>query len=231
MSTAVTTPNQETASPSRRSPWTRPKYLFFGFIALMYLYVIWNNESFLINSKDQEWVHIASFKWWLLPHGLAAACALFLGPLQFSDRLRRRYAKAHRVLGRVYIAGVLVGAPLGIYIQYFEERLGGTRSFTIATVADAGVWICTTLVALAFILKGKVQPHRQWMTRSLACSFIFLEVRVILGFTHWEQYAEIVVWGCVAAAVPLADLALQIEELLRTRASRAKAARGLAQAV
>ncbi len=228
MSTAVTTPVQGSAPPARRSTWLRPKYLLFGFIALMYLYVMWNNESFLVNAKDPEWLHIDSFKWWLLPHGMAAACALFLGPLQFSERLRRRYAKAHRVMGRIYIGGVLAGAPLGIYIQHFEERMGGSRSFTMAAAADATVWVCTTLIALAFILQGKVQQHRQWMTRSLACSFIFLEVRVIIGLMHWDQYAEIVVWGCVVAAVPLADLALQIQESLRTRASAAKAARPIA---
>jgi hypothetical protein len=98
---------QGSASPaqSRRVAWQRPKYLLFAFLGLMYAYVLWTNESFLFNSKDPEWQHIESFKWWLLPHGLAAACALFLGPLQFSDRLRQRFAKVHRVLGRFYVAG------------------------------------------------------------------------------------------------------------------------------
>jgi uncharacterized membrane protein len=222
MSTSVTAPAQASVAPHRRSPWLRPKYLLFGFIGLMYLYVLWNNESFLIHPKDPEWPHIAPFKWWLLPHALAAACALFLGPLQFSDRLRRRFAKAHRVIGRFYVAGVLIGAPLGIYVEYFEERLGAPRSFTIATVADAAVWLLATAVAMVFILRGKVQQHRQWMTRSFACALIFLEVRVIAGLTHWDQYIETIVWFCVVAAFPLADLVLQIQESLRARATPAR---------
>jgi uncharacterized membrane protein len=226
MSSAITTPAQGAAplAPVTRSPWLRPKYLLFAFIGLMYAYVLWNNERFLINSKDPEWPHIESFKWILLPHGLAAACALFLGPLQFSDRLRRRFAKAHRVMGRFYVAGVVVGAPIGIYIQYFEERMGGPRSFTMAAAADAVIWIFATVVAMVFILRGKVQQHRQWMTRSFACAIIFLEGRTIAGLAHWDQYIETIVWCCVVAAFPLADLVLQIEDSYRTRATLARKA-------
>lgn len=71
--------------PFKRTSWLRPKYLLFGFIGLMFVYVLIRFESFLIDPKDPEWLHIESFKWWLLPHGLAGACALFLGPMQFSD--------------------------------------------------------------------------------------------------------------------------------------------------
>jgi uncharacterized membrane protein len=229
MSSAITTPISSSTknNPSSR---LRPKYVFFALLALVYAYVLFHNESFLLNKADPEWQHIASFKWWLLPHGLAAAFALFLGPLQFSDRLRQRYAKAHRVLGRLYVAGVVVGAPLGIYIQYLGESLGETRSFTIATVFDAGIWLTCTAIALTFILQGKVQQHRIWMTRSFACALIFLEVRLIMGVFHLgPQYIETVVWGCVAVAVPLGDIALQIQENLRTRASRAKVPRPITQ--
>ena len=56
----------------------------------------------------------------------------------------------------------------------------------------------TSAVALAFILKGNVQQHRQWMTRSFAVALVFLEVRVILGVTGWERLGpaavETVVW-------------------------------------
>jgi uncharacterized membrane protein len=224
-------------APVRRALSLRPKHLLFAFIGLMYAYVLWHNESFLINHADPEWPHIESFKWFLLPHGLAAGCALFLGPFQFSERLRRRFAKLHRVMGRFYVAGVLVGAPFGIYIQHFEEvhLYGGDpvqHSLTIATVFDAGVWIFCTLMALMFILQRKVQLHRQWMTRSFACAIIFLEVRLVQGiFNLDERFTEIIVWGCVVAAVPLADLVLQLEELYRTRATPAKAARPVAQTV
>ncbi|MGH9501272.1 MAG: DUF2306 domain-containing protein [Terriglobales bacterium] len=205
----------------------RLKYLLFGFIGLMVLYVLRHNESFLVNGADPAWQHYQPFKWWLLPHGLAGACALLLGPMQFSDRLRRRYAKLHRVVGRFYIAGVFIAAPLGFYIQYFQERTGATpRSFSLAAALDAVLWMLTTGIAFAFILKGKVQQHRQWMTRSLAVALVFLEVRVILGVTGWERLgesaSETVVWVCVGFSILLADIVLQVQELHRTKAIPAK---------
>jgi uncharacterized membrane protein len=210
--------------PSRQFAWPRPKYVLFALIGLIYAYVLWTNESFLFNAKDPEWAHIAPYRWILLPHGMAAAFALFLGPLQFSDRLRRRFATVHRVMGYLYIAGVYLGAPMGIYVQYFEERLGEPRSFTIATVADAGIWIFATTMALIFIRKGKIQQHRQWMTRSFACALIFLEVRLILTLFNLPfAVAETVVWSCVAAAFPIADLVLQLQESFRSPPARAAA--------
>jgi len=219
--TAISEPSR----PSRRLSWPRPKYLLFAAIGLMYAYVLWTNENFLFNAKDPEWAHIAPFQWFLLPHGLAAAFALFLGPFQFSDRLRRRYATVHHVMGYLYITGVYLGAPMGIYIEYFEERLGEPRSFTVATIADAGIWIFATTMALVFIRQGRIQQHRQWMTRSFACALIFLEVRLILTLFNLPfAMAETVLWSCVAAAFPLADLVLQLQESFRPRAAPAKAA-------
>jgi uncharacterized membrane protein len=210
---------------SQHSSWLRPKYLLFAFIGLLYAYVLVYNEGFLINLKDPEWHHIESFKWWLLPHGLAGACALILGPMQFSDRLRQRFTKLHRVMGRFYIASVFIAAPLGVYIQYLDEPLGSPRSFTIETVVQSGLWMLTTGIALAFIMKGKVQQHRQWMTRSFGTGpLIFLEARVIFHLagvtTPFE--AETVVWICTACSIFVADLVLQFQELLRTRPIAAK---------
>src|SRR6476659_2510224 len=102
----------------------RAKYVLFAFIGAMALYVVYHNESFLIDAADPNWKHIEPFKWWLLPHAMAAARALILAPLQFSDRLRRRFTRAHRVIGRIYVTCVFIGAPMGVYVQYLEEALG-----------------------------------------------------------------------------------------------------------
>src|SRR5207249_8564477 len=99
---SVATRRSTGSTPSQLVSWLRPKYLLFGFIGLMFAYVLVRFENFLIDPKDPEWLHIESFKWWLLVHGLAGGCALLLGPMQFSDRLRQRFIKVHRIVGRVY---------------------------------------------------------------------------------------------------------------------------------
>ena len=205
----------------------RPKYVLFAFIGLMMAYVLRHNESFLVHPEDPVWQHYHPFRWWLLPHGIAGACALLLGPLQFSDRLRQRFTKFHRVAGRIYVASAMVLAPLGAYIQYFQERMGAPRSFSVAGLIDAILLMLTTGIAFAFILNGKVQQHRQWMTRSFAVALVFIEVRVVQGVTGWENLGiavtETVVWCCLAFSLLSADIVLQVQELWRSRAAPAKA--------
>jgi uncharacterized membrane protein len=204
-----------------RASRVRPKYLLFGFISLMLAYVIPHDESFLAHPNDPIWQHYEPFKWWLLPHGIAGACALLLGPMQFSDRLRSRFRRLHRVAGRIYVAGVFLAAPLGTYIQYFEERMGNPRSFSIAAGIDAALWMITTGIALVFILKGKVQEHRRWMTRSFAVALVFLEARVIGGMTGFDTLDvhanETIVWVCLAFSILSADVVLQCQEMGRQR--------------
>jgi len=206
--------------------WLRLKHLVWAFVFLMIAYVLQHNERFLINSKDPVWNHYQPFKWWLLPHGLAGACAIFLGPMQFSERLRKRYTKLHRVIGRIYVFGAMVVAPLGTYIQYFDERLGGTRSFTMAAAADASLLMITTGIAFYFALKRKITQHRQWMTRSYAVAVIFLEVRVISGLGGWDSSlaaTETIVWLCVAFSMLIGDLAVQWQESRKIRPVLARA--------
>jgi len=212
---------------ARRLFWLRPKFLLFAPIAVMIAYVISHNERFLINPADPIWDHYEPFKWWLLPHGLAGACALFLAPLQFSDRLRLRAPKVHRVAGRIYVGSVfLVVAPLGAYIQYFEERLGFGRSFTIAAIVDAILLMSTTAIGFYFILRGRVQQHRQWMTRSYAVALVFFEVRLISGVFGFDDagpaVAELIIWICLASSLLLADILLQIQESSRWASRRGK---------
>ena len=212
--------------------WLRPKYVLGLGIGLMLAYVAVHNEAFLIHAQDPEWQHIHPFRWYLLPHGLAGACALLLAPMQFWDSLRCKYAKLHRVVGRFYVGGVLIAAPMGFYVQYFQTRAGASEmSFSAAAATQAVTWTVTTLIAMAFILKGKVELHRRWMTRSFSVALVFLEVRVLLGVTGWENLGphvvEAAVWGCNVFALFAADVVLQWQELLRQSsvASRRSAAK------
>jgi len=201
-----------------RYTWLRPKYFLFAFIGLMMAYVLRHNESFLLNRKDPIWQHYQPFKWYLLPHGIMGACALLLGPMQFSDSLRQRFTKFHRVVGRFYVGGALIAAPLGFYIQYYEERMGATRSFSFAALTDAALWIATTAVAMIFILRGNIQQHRNWMTRSYAVAIVFLEVRFVSGLLGYDDNVsagETIVWMCVAFSLLFADLVIHWQDFLR----------------
>src|SRR5712692_4963576 len=96
--------------------WFRAKTFVFAFVAVMVAYVLYHNERFLLDPNHPVWQHYEPFKWWLLPHGLAGACALLLAPMQFSDRLRRRFTTLHRVTGAIFVTSAFILAPLGAYI-------------------------------------------------------------------------------------------------------------------
>jgi predicted membrane protein DUF2306 len=200
----------------------RAKYVVFSAITLASLYVLYHNERFLIDSNHPAWQHYAPFKWWLLPHGIFGAIVLLLAPLQFSERLRQRYTKAHRVMGRLYAVGAIGLAPLGAYIQYYQERMGAPRSFTVLAVVDAAMLMGTTAIAFVFAFRRKIALHRQWATRSYAVALVFIGGRFVMGITGWEtlgvEIVQATIWSCLALAVPLADLSLNWREL-RSRSS------------
>lgn len=193
------------------------KYVVFTAIALASTYVLYHNERFLVDSSHPAWQHYAPFKWWLLPHGIFGAIVLLFAPLQFSDRLRKRFTRAHRIMGRLYVAGAILLAPLGAYIQYYQERMGAPRSFTILGIVDAALLISVTTIAFVFAVRRKIALHRQWATRSYALALVFIAGRFVLGITGWEtlgvEIVQAIIWGCLALAVPLADLSLNWREL------------------
>ena len=215
------------APPARQFPM---KYLVFTAIAAMTAYVLYHNERFLIDPAHPIWNHYEPFKWWLLPHGLAGACALLLAPLQFAEGLRRRHTTLHRTIGTFYIIGVFILGPLGLYIQYLDEAQGAARSFTVETIIQSSTLMITTAIGLYFALKRQFNYHRQWMIRSYAVALTFIEIRVILGVSGLDDpfdwhILETVVWSCVAASVLIGDIANQLYEghLARLRAATANA--------
>ncbi len=182
--------------------------------------MLYHNERFLVDSSHPVWQHYEPFKWWLLPHGIFGAIVLLLAPFQFSDRIRQRFTRWHRVIGRLYVFGVIVMAPLGAYIQYYQERSGAPRSFTILGIVDAFMLIGATLFAGLFAYKRKIALHRQWATRSYAIALVFIAGRFVLGVTGWEalgvEIAQAIIWACLALSVPMADVAIHWKDLRAT---------------
>jgi hypothetical protein len=166
----------------------RLKYLVFAFIAAMMAYVAFHNESFLINPAHPMWDHYRSLGVFLLAHGVAGGSALILAPMQFSDRLRTRYAKVHRVTGRIYVAGALFLAPMGAYVQYLDERLGVFPALVHHRNVRPG---CRADDHHGHRLRLRAQAHdpaaSQWMTRSYAAALTFFEIRLIVGIMGWDN--------------------------------------------
>jgi uncharacterized membrane protein len=180
------------------------KHILFGALGLLTLFVIYNNERFIIDHSDPLWTYYLPVRWMLVPHGVAGAIALCLGASQFSSRLRQRHARLHRILGRCYVTGVAIAAPVGIYITIVRNEL----PLRIAVITQALLWFLTTAVAFYCIRHRNFQQHRQWMIRSYAITLIFVTDRVldaIPGLSDLDSDASPnIVWLCniIAWVVP-----------------------------
>jgi hypothetical protein len=129
-------------------------------------------------------------------------------------------------MGRFYVIGALGLAPLGAYIQYFQERMGAPRSFTVLALVDAAMLMGITMMAFVFAFKRKIALHRQWATRSYAVALVFIGGRFVMGVTGWEtlgiEIVQAIIWSCLTLSVPLADFALNWRELRSRSAAGVK---------
>lgn len=151
------------------------KHALFLVLGLMALFVICHNERFIVDHGDPQWTYYAPVRGLLLLHGIAGLVALLLGATQFSTRLRTARPALHRLLGRCYLAGVAVAAPLAIVITVLHNGLP-TR---IALITQSALWLLASSLALVFVRRRDFVRHREWMIRSYAMTLFFLIDRVL----------------------------------------------------
>jgi uncharacterized membrane protein len=151
----------------------------------------------------------------LVPHTLCSVIALLAGPLQFSSRLRQRHLKFHRVLGRIYMTSVLVGALTGVALAAGRPGMPGT-------CMQAAAWIVCTTAAFITARNRQIDQHRQWMVRSYAVTFTFVSSRVLnLWPRYWshlgDTFSAVGVIAFTLASLLLVDLGLNWRELTTRR--------------
>ena len=152
----------------------------------------------------------------LIPHTLCGFIALLAGPVQFSSRFRQRHLKFHRVLGRIYVISVFMGALSGIALAAGRPGLPGTSM-------QAAAWMVCTTAAFITARNRQIVQHRQWMARSYAVTFTFVSSRVLnLWPRYWSHLGDtLAAVGVIAftlASLLAVDLALNWRELTTRRA-------------
>jgi uncharacterized membrane protein len=151
----------------------------------------------------------------LIPHTLCGTFALLSGPLQFSTRFRQRHLKLHRVLGRMYLVSVIIGASTGMALAWGRPGLPGTSM-------QGAAWIVCTIAAVIAARNRQVSVHRQWMARSYAVTFTFVSSRVLnLLPAYWSHLGDVLsAVGVIAftlASILLVDIGLNWHELTTRR--------------
>lgn len=190
------------------TPQRRFKYFLFSALGLMFLFVLWHNERFIVDHSHPDWTYYFPVRWLLIPHGLAGLTALLIGPFQLSSRFRQRHLRVHRIMGRFYLGGVAVAAPMGMYIASIHSSVA-LRFFVFAL---AGSWLLAAGTAFACVRNGNIQLHRQWMVRSYALTSIFVTGRVVLAIPAIERAGEAIsvptLWSVLVVTLVLTELGL-----------------------
>jgi uncharacterized membrane protein len=206
-------------SSTRRSHSVRAKHVFFFLFGLLTLFVLYRYEVPLMDAHSPARQHFAKVTWMLVPHGIGGALALLLAPFQFSERLRRRHLRLHRILGRLYVAGVAVAAPVAIPIAIIQ----GPPTLVMAATLQSLGWMLTTAIALYSIRTGNIQQHREWMIRSYPFAMVFVFARALMAVPAIQALGEVglvsVVWSTIAAAYFIPSLVINWRAVFRHRAT------------
>ena len=199
------------APTATRSRFKALLWIGLGFTAL---FVFITSEVLLV--ADYPMYHayrlqVISDRHLLIPHTLAAIFALLIGPINFSSRIRQHHLQLHRVLGRIYVISVFIGAATGV-------TLAAGRPGLLGTSMQAAAWIVCTIAAAITARNRQVVQHRQWMARSYAVTFTFVSSRVLnLWPRYWshlgDTFAAVGVIAFTLASLLIVDLSLNWREL------------------
>jgi uncharacterized membrane protein len=198
---------------------SRFKTILWVSLGLTTLFVFITSEWLLI--ADYPMYHayrlqVIADRHLLIPHTLAGTFALLIGPINFSSRIRERHFKLHRILGKIYVISVFVGAATGVALAQGRPGFPGTSM-------QAAAWVVCTTAAFITARNRQIIQHRQWMARSYAVTFTFVSSRVLnLWPRYWshlgDAFAAVGVIAFTLASLLIVEVGMSWRELTTRRA-------------
>jgi hypothetical protein len=133
-------------------------------------------------------------KWPLIGHITGGWLALVLGPFQFLVGFRNRYPKVHRVMGRLYLIGILIGTISSVALA-LTTGMAIHLSWALGLLFLAFGWIVTTGMAFRFILLRRINLHKEWMIRSYVVTFAFVIFRWLNSTPYFVEMGNFIERG------------------------------------
>jgi uncharacterized membrane protein len=152
---------------------------------------------------------------WLMVHIGGAATALLIAPFQLARSLRTQRPRAHRLMGRVYVAACVVGGAAGVVLA------AGASAGPIASAGFGllGVaWLGATLMGWRAALARRFADHRAWMIRSFALAFAAVTLRLYLPVSFFMPIPAIEAYRAIAFLCWVPNLIVAETYLQMTRA-------------
>ena len=168
--------------------------ILFSFYPIKYLLA--DKPIALLLSKSEELLSSNLYNISFYAHILFGGIALLIGWIQFSKKMRSKFMKLHKMIGKIYVLSVLISGPFGFYIALFASGgLSPKLGFSIGAV----LWTIFTYLGFSAIRKGNIVKHQQMMMYSYAGTFgavtlrLWLPLLIALLGSFREAY-QIVAW-------------------------------------
>jgi hypothetical protein len=132
-----------------------------------------DNVQFLV--LKQAYIHNPVWKTAFYIHVFSAVIALMAGFTQFSPQILRDHPKVHRLIGKIYVANILlINFPVGLIMGIYAN--GGILGKTAFLLLDS-LWFYFTLKAYMTVRKRQFVEHKNYMIRSYAMTFSAFTLR------------------------------------------------------
>ena len=140
-------------------------------------------------------------------HFVGGAVALAAGAFQLNGTLRSRRIQLHRILGRIYVASVLIGAVSGLRLAIASQ--GGMLAH-VGFGLLACAWLFTTIRGFLRIRSGNDIDHRAWMIRSYSLTFAAVTLRIYVPLSlavgiPFEVAYPAIAWLCWVPNIIIAE--------------------------
>lgn len=136
---------------------------------------LYDTIAYTLTRKDQPGATFLNRHLWLYAHMAVAIPLLFIGPLQFSTRLRLARPRLHRRLGQIFLTGSILGGLLAAYIGATIQYQGSRVPLTLFGL----VWAGFAASAWALARHRNIPLHRKFVMRTYALALAFIWVRLM----------------------------------------------------
>lgn len=212
-----------TAPPFRTRGSHLPLIALVAALAIALVWFVRNKTHYLADYSlasftDYYWPRRAG----LVPHLIGGLLAIFAGLVQIWLGLTDRVSTLHRVLGKVYGSGVLIGSLGGFYLAL---TIPGHLPYRVGLLGLNVAWLITTGMALYAISLRRVEQHREWMLRSYSVTFAFATFRLVSSWLrHWidvpddpvaDDIETTMAWASWVVPLLLAEPLIQLRSMRR----------------
>jgi uncharacterized membrane protein len=209
------------------APASRPRdsnLLLIVVVAALAAALLWFVGSRVHYLTDYSLASYSDYYWprraGLILHLTGGVFAITIGLVQIWLGLTNRTSTLHRVLGKVYGTGVLIGSIGGFYLAF---TMPGQLAYKAGLVGLNFAWLLTTGMALYAIRARRIQQHREWMLRSYTVTFAFVTFRLASSWlSPWIGVPDspvatdldtLLAWACWAVPLLLAEPLIQLRSM------------------